>query len=460
MFKACSGIGIASLGALAIVLTTTVAPGAGARDAAKTDTSTSKTDDSKTDVSNQAGTKPDGTAGNTDGAGKTRKGVRIELKVPQIPGLTGSKSGSKSWPKTVPEAEAEKNAQDAPPAKWSSEEIATAKARCTAILGRIDAIAIPQEPLKEGNCGTPAPIQLISIGHNPEVALSPPAIVNCDFAEALQTWMQNDVQPLAQKYFSNKVIKIEVMSSYSCRNAYGRTASKLSEHGLANALDIRGFVTASGRQAYVLEDWGTPQREILARIAAEKAKAAKAQAAAQAAEKAAQTMQAAGKPSKETPPSSTASTAGEPAGGLARSTIVDGTPKLTVTLPGASSGGSDLDNGFSIAPSRLGGPKEENRKSATRIKQATQANAANGKDAQSKVAKGSEAEGATPPKGETAASKEAALSEAERKEAFLHAVHAAGCGLFGTTLGPEANAAHRNHLHVDMAPRKHTKICD
>ncbi len=450
MFKACSAIGIASLGALAIVLAVTVAPEAGAREGAKTDIS--KTDDSKTDVSKQAGATPDGTAGSANSAGKPRKGVRIELKVPQIPGLTGSKSGSKSWPKTVPEAEAEKNAKNAPPAKWSPEEIATAKARCTAILGRIDAIAIPQEPLKEGNCGTPAPIQLISIGHNPEVALSPPPIVNCDFAEALQTWMQNDVQPLAQKYFSNKVIKIEVMSSYSCRNAYGRTASRLSEHALANALDIRGFVTASGRQAYVLEDWGTPQREILARIAAEKAKAAKAQAAAQAAEKAAQTMQAAGKPSKETPPSSTASTAGEPAGGIARSTIVEGTPKLTVTLPGASSGGSDLDSGFSMAPSRLGGPKEENRKSATRANEPTQAQAAS-KDAQGKAAKGSEAKSATAAKSET-------LSEAERKEAFLHAVHAAGCRLFGTTLGPEANAAHRNHLHVDMAPRKHTKICD
>ncbi len=457
MFKACSAIGIASLGALAIVLAIT-APEAGAREAAKTDAS--KTDESKTDISKQAGAAPDATAGKASSAGKARKGVRIELKVPQIPGLTGSKSGSKSWPKTVPEAEAEKKAQDAPPAQWSPEEIATAKARCTAILGRINAIAIPQEPLKEGNCGTPAPIQLISIGHNPEVALSPPAIVNCDFAEALQTWMQDDVQPLAQKYFSNKVIKIEVMSSYSCRNAYGRTASKLSEHALANALDIRGFITASGRQAYVLEDWGTPQREILARIAAEKAKAAKAQAAAQAAEKAAQTMQAAGKPSKETPPSSTASTAGEPAGGIARSTIVEGTPKLTVTLPGASSSGSDLDSGFSIAPSRLGGPKEENRKSATRSKAGVQAQAANSKDAQGKEAKGNESKSTTLPKSETGASKEATLSDAERKEAFLHAIHAAGCRLFGTTLGPEANAAHRNHLHVDMAPRKHTKICD
>jgi hypothetical protein len=44
--------------------------------------------------------------------------------------------------------------------------------------------------------------------------------------------------------------------------------------------------------------------------------------------------------------------------------------------------------------------------------------------------------------------------------AFLHQAHDSACQIFGTTLGPEANAAHRNHFHVDMAERKVTKICD
>jgi hypothetical protein len=43
---------------------------------------------------------------------------------------------------------------------------------------------------------------------------------------------------------------------------------------------------------------------------------------------------------------------------------------------------------------------------------------------------------------------------------FLHEIHASACRLFGTTLGPEANADHRNHFHVDMAERKFKKICD
>lgn len=367
------------------------------------------------------------------GASAPKPKVRIQVTVPPLPGSGAAKPAegkSKSWPKTVDEVKAEQEAKAKPPATWTPQEIADAKARCTAILKRIHAVAVPQEPIKEGNCGTPAPIQLISIGQNPQVSLSPPAIVNCDFAEALMSWMETDVQPLAKRHIGTNVIKIEVMSSYSCRNAYGRKGSKLSEHGLANALDIRGFVTAAGKQAYVLEHWGTTQREIAARIAAEKAKAAKALAAQQAAEKAAQ---ATGKQAPAgTPPSATASSQGAPAAGIARNTIADGLPKITVTIPGAEPGEGQS---FSLSPSRLGGPKAE---AASKKKTASKDG---GKDSSGSNPAGASARGGT--------------------ESFLHASHAAACRLFGTTLGPEANAAHRNHFHVDMAARKNgTKICD
>jgi hypothetical protein len=38
----------------------------------------------------------------------------------------------------------------------------------------------------------------------------------------------------------------------------------------------------------------------------------------------------------------------------------------------------------------------------------------------------------------------------EKVRGFLRAVHQAGCRRFGITLGPEANALHRNHFHFDM----------
>jgi hypothetical protein len=42
---------------------------------------------------------------------------------------------------------------------------------------------------------------------------------------------------------------------------------------------------------------------------------------------------------------------------------------------------------------------------------------------------------------------------------FLRAAHRAACRIFHTVLGPEANSAHKNHFHVDMAERR-SSICE
>ena len=47
------------------------------------------------------------------------------------------------------------------------------------------------------------------------------------------------------------------------------------------------------------------------------------------------------------------------------------------------------------------------------------------------------------------------------KTDFIRAAHSSACKAFNTVLGPEANNAHLNHFHVDMAERiKDTKICE
>ncbi|MFM2421826.1 MAG: hypothetical protein RL291_356, partial [Pseudomonadota bacterium] len=53
-------------------------------------------------------------------------------------------------------------------------------------------------------------------------------------------------------------------------------------------------------------------------------------------------------------------------------------------------------------------------------------------------------------------------STPEGRARFLHGAHATACKIFGTVLGPEANNAHRNHFHLDMASRKNLPqgICE
>jgi hypothetical protein len=42
---------------------------------------------------------------------------------------------------------------------------------------------------------------------------------------------------------------------------------------------------------------------------------------------------------------------------------------------------------------------------------------------------------------------------------LLRRIHAAGCGPFGTALGPEANPLHADHLHFDVAERGSGPYC-
>ena len=309
------------------------------------------------------------------------------------------------WPKVLP------NKADAKPAvvaPWSQREIELAQARCAVLLKGLAVVAVPEQPIREGaQCGAAAPMKLVSVGKSPEVALSPPPIVTCDMIAALHRWLERDVQPLARKHLGAPVVRIDAMSSYSCRNAYGRTASRLSEHGKANALDISVFVTARGQSAMVVADWGPTARQIAAQAAAAKAEAEKAQA------ENAPTAKDRDQAKSDTATQPAAAQAAAPSPVILRPGVAVSIPGVTVLMPGLP---QDRSPGLGLAPpSRLGGPKPP---------------------------------GSAAPPG-------------NGKAEFLRAAHRSACRLFNTVLGPEANNAHQNHFHVDMAERiKDTKICE
>ncbi len=324
----------------------------------------------------------------------------------------------------MPEAKAE--ALPPPPETFTPQEIATAKAHCAAVLKGLDVVVVEEVPIKSGSCGAPAPMQLISIGRNPQVVLSPPATVSCDMVAAMHQWVTQDLQPLAKKHLASQVIGIETMSSYSCRNAYGRKKTNLSEHGRANALDIRSFNTADARETTVLNDWGPTGWEIRAQIAAAaKAAAAKAAADKIAADKAAKTPQtattapAAANPALQTgalPQSASPANSGSGIGNL-----IGSVPAIANRLPGAAPAAEGRSGFGLMKPSNLGGPKSA----------AESANAAS-------------ADGVSQ----------------SRKAQFLRDAHDTACKIFGTTLGPETNLAHKNHFHVDMAERSRGNFCE
>lgn len=319
-------------------------------------------------------------------------------------------------PETPEEKPVEKSPEPPVPTEWLPAEILAEEAKCKALLATVDVLAIPEPPFRSGPCGAPAPVRLISVGKNPEVALDPPPLLTCAMAASLAQWIKTDLQPLAQEHLGERVIKIATMSDYSCRAAYGRKGNRLSEHGRANALDIRGFTMAKGKFASVLADWGMTQRDVARAIAAAKAAAEKAEqerAEVEAAIAARTDRGVSEVPETGTPPK------GPTSDSLADRSIVEG-----IERPWPDKETQRLKPETKIAPASLRAP--------------------------------------LPAKSTAQAASEPKIAPPLSKiGTFLREAHASACRVFRTTLGPEANEAHRNHFHLDMAERKdELKICD
>jgi hypothetical protein len=268
----------------------------------------------------------------------------------------------KDWLTVAPSTEQGGKAPQGPTATWTDMEIKAALMQCIKALAPVTADVAPVDPIRDGDCGAPAPVLVNSIGDTESVSFDPPLVLDCAMVVGLHRWLTDTVQPAAKEAFSSPVSKI-IGSSYACRNVYNRPDGHLSQHAFANAIDLPVFVLADGRKVDVTRGWGATQRDL---VTAEKAK------------------------------------------------------KAAADVTGARS----------------------QQKSNT-------------EGAANDVLKVSAA-----PASNTAVSVRPASTDgsfaAEAK--FLRLAHDGGCKIFSTMLGPEANDAHRTHLHLDLQERK-TSVC-
>ncbi len=112
-----------------------------------------------------------------------------------------------------------------------------------------------------GECGATDAVQLIGVilRDQTRVPLAPAATLRCPMAEEVARWTREDVAPAALK-LGSPLRGIDNYDSYECRGRNRVRGAVLSEHGRANALDVRGFKLASGRMVgltdvNVPKDW-------------------------------------------------------------------------------------------------------------------------------------------------------------------------------------------------------------
>jgi hypothetical protein len=112
-----------------------------------------------------------------------------------------------------------------------------------------------------GECGAVDAVQLdaVILADQTKVPLGPAATLRCPMAAAVAHWIREDVAPAAMK-LGAPLRGLDNFDSYECRGRNRVRGAKLSEHGRANALDVRGFKLANGKtieltDMNVAKDW-------------------------------------------------------------------------------------------------------------------------------------------------------------------------------------------------------------
>jgi hypothetical protein len=120
---------------------------------------------------------------------------------------------------------------------------------CQLRLGKLALFQALGTLVGPGDCGAADAVQLqaVILPDQTKVAVTPPATLRCPMAEQVADWLRDDIAPaLAETGPPLRVL--DNFDSYECRGRNRVRAAALSEHGRADALDVRGFRLADGHE--------------------------------------------------------------------------------------------------------------------------------------------------------------------------------------------------------------------
>jgi hypothetical protein len=163
-------------------------------------------------------------------------------------------------PAARPDAAAEANRTPAPNDKPAGPAAAPLPSACRLALTEAIAIA-PSIPdiHGAGGCGGVDLVRLeaVVLPDKRQVSVKPAAILRCGMASAIADWIRADIAPLAASAGS-AISSLDNFDSFECRSRNRVAGAELSEHGRANALDVRALKFANG-QSISLTDPTVPR---------------------------------------------------------------------------------------------------------------------------------------------------------------------------------------------------------
>jgi hypothetical protein len=92
-------------------------------------------------------------------------------------------------------------------------------------------------------------LEAVILPDDGKVAVEPPPTFRCEMAAAVTDWIREEIAPAVADKLGSPLRAVENFDSFSCRARNRVAGALLSEHGKANALDIRSLKLVDGTSA-------------------------------------------------------------------------------------------------------------------------------------------------------------------------------------------------------------------
>lgn len=142
---------------------------------------------------------------------------------------------------------------------FKTSDVTSEPSACRQRLEKFAVITPMPRLIGPGSCGGTDIVRVDAVmiaGAKPSesrrVEIKPAPYLQCPMAEQLALWVRDDTTPLLAAV-GGLLKSLETYDDFSCRGRNRKMSGKVSEHGKANAIDLRGFTLQDGRYIHLTD---------------------------------------------------------------------------------------------------------------------------------------------------------------------------------------------------------------
>ncbi len=144
--------------------------------------------------------------------------------------------------------------REAAGADFKTEEVTSAPSACRMRLEKIATIVPMPRLIGPGSCGGGDIVRIdaVLLANGKKIEIKPQPYLQCPMAEQLALWLRDDATPIAAAA-GGVLQRLETYDDFDCRGRNRKMTGKVSEHGKANAIDLKGFTFEGGRYVHLTD---------------------------------------------------------------------------------------------------------------------------------------------------------------------------------------------------------------